>query len=281
MGSKDYYEILKVNFDATDEELKKAYKSLVIKWHPDKNPQHPIRKEEFETKFKQIKEAYEVLSDPKKRKVYDFYRHYRLNSHSSIKENGDGDAGNLKEDEAGVVESRLQCTLEDLYKGCRVKLKILRMVPDVFGRLKSVEEILLINIEPGWRNGTEIIFSGRGNQKPGAAPGDLIFVLEEKPHAFFKREGNDLVVIHKISLLDALIGKTLHIPTLDGRDLTIQVTDIVKPGYQLVIPNEGMPIPKEPSRKGNLRIKFDVIFPTRLTTQQKYDLRSILSDADN
>ena len=138
-----------------------------------------------------------------------------------------------------------------------------------------------IDIKPGWKKGTKITFPGKGNQEAGMAPADLIFVVDEKLHAFFKRDGNDLVVSQKILLVDALTGRTLNLTTLDGRDLTIQVTEIVRPGYELVVPNEGMPIPKEPGKKGNLRIKFDVMFPSRLTTQQKNELKRILSDADN
>lgn len=138
-----------------------------------------------------------------------------------------------------------------------------------------------IDIKPGWKKGTKITFPEKGHQEPGNAPADLIFVVDEKPHAFFKRQGNDLVITQKILLVEALVGKTLNLKTLDGRDLTIQVTDIVEPGYQLVVPNEGMPISKEPGKKGNLRIKFDVMFPSRLTTQQKYDLKRILSEADS
>ena len=138
-----------------------------------------------------------------------------------------------------------------------------------------------INIEPGWKRGTKITFPEKGNQEPGTtSPADLIFVVDEKPHPFFKREGNDLVVTQKILLLEALVGKTLNLGTLDGRNLTIEVTDIVKPGYEKVIPNEGMPISKEPGKKGNLRIKFDVMFPSRLTTQQKNELKRILGEVD-
>ncbi|XP_061342402.1 uncharacterized protein LOC133288618 [Gastrolobium bilobum] len=281
MGAGDYYKILKVNRNATDEELKKAYKRLAMKWHPDKNhQQHPVKKEEAEAKFKQISEAYDVLSDPKKRQIYDFYGHYPLNSMKVKKENSDGDVSILKDEKLGVVESKLVCTLEELYKGCRRKLKISRAVPDEFGKLKSVDEILKVDIEPGWKKGTKITFPGKGNQEAGTSPSDLIFVVDEKPHAFFKRDGNDLVVTQKILLQEALIGKTLHLTTLDGRDLTIQVTDVVKPGYVLAVPNEGMPISKEPGKKGNLRIKFDVMFPSRLTTQQKYELKRILSNSD-
>ncbi|KAJ1427725.1 HSP40/DnaJ peptide-binding [Sesbania bispinosa] len=282
MGVGDYYKILRVNRNATDEELKKAYKRLAMKWHPDKNhQQHQVKKEEAEAKFKQISEAYDVLSDAKKRQIYDFYGHYPLNSMKMNKENGDGDVKIPKDEKFGVVESKLVCTLEELYKGCRRKLKISRAVPDEFGNLKTVEEILKIDIKPGWKKGTKITFPGKGNQEAGSAASDLIFVVDEKPHALFKRDGNDLVVTQKILLLEALTGKSLHLTTLDGRELTIQVTDVVHPGYVFVVPNEGMPNSKEPGKKGNLKIKFDLMFPPRLTTQQKYELKRILNNTES
>ena len=139
-----------------------------------------------------------------------------------------------------------------------------------------MEEVLAIHIKPGWKKGTKITFPEKGNHEPGSAPGDLIFVIDEKPHALFKRDGNDLIIHQKISLLDALTGKTLKLTTLDGRDLAIPVKDIVKPDQELRIPNEGMPISKEPGKNGNLRIKFDIKFPSRLTSEQKSELRRVL-----
>ncbi|XP_020238956.1 dnaJ homolog subfamily B member 4 [Cajanus cajan] len=277
MGAGDYYKILKVNRNATDEELKRAYKRLAMKWHPDKShQQHQITKEEAEAKFKQVSEAYDVLSDPKKRQIYDFYGHYPLNS-TKVTEKSDVGVRVPKDEKVGVVETKLVCTLEELYRGCKRKLRISRTVPHEFGKLKTVEEVLKIDIKPGWKKGTKITFPGKGNQQAeNTAPDDLIFVVDEKPHAFFKRDGNDLVVTQKILLLEALVGKTLNMTTLDGRELTIEVTKVVKHGYVLVVPNEGMPISKEPGKKGNLRIKFDVMFPSRLTAQQKHELKRIL-----
>ncbi|XP_054809005.1 uncharacterized protein LOC129311065 [Prosopis cineraria] len=282
MGAGDYYKILKVNRTATDEELKKAYKRLAMKWHPDKNHHQSDKKEDAEAKFKQISEAYDVLSDPKKRQIYDFYGHYPLNSSRVARKDGENEeSASQKDKKVGAIESKLAFSLEELYNGCKRKMKVSRNVPDEFGKLNTVEEILKIYIKPGWKKGTKITFPGKGHQEPGSEPADLIFVVDEKPHAFFTREGNDLVIIQKILLIEALVGKTLNLKTLDGRDLTIQVKDIVEPGYELVVQNEGMPISKEPGKKGNLRIKFDVMFPSRLTIQQKYEVKRILSDADN
>ncbi|EPS67310.1 potyviral capsid protein interacting protein 1 [Genlisea aurea] len=294
----DYYDVLKVSRNATEEDLKKSYKRLAMKWHPDKNA---VNTKEAEAKFKQISEAYDVLSDPKKRQIFDSYGEQGLKSGQFPPPNSDGrDLGNSKfrysprnaEDifqeffngfdggrklnKAAAMETKLPCNLEELYKGSKRKMKISRIVLDETGKPVVVEEVLAITIKPGWKKGTKITFPEKGNHEPGAAPGDLIFVVDEKPHPAFKRDGNDLIVNHKISLLDALTGKTLHINTLDGRDLAVSVSDVIKPGYEMVVENEGMPISKEPGKAGNLRIKFDVKFPSRLTPDQKSDLRRIL-----
>ena len=265
MAIGDYYKILKVNRDATGEDLKKSYRNLSTKLIQEKNHQEPLRKQMFETEFKKISEAYDVLTDPKKRKIYDLYGQYPVKMTRNLT--------------FGVVERSLECTLEELYNGCRKKVNIIRTVPDEFGNLKSVQETLKIDVQPGWKKGTKITFPGKGNQKPGSLPSDLILVVNERPHALFRRDGNDLTITLKLSLLEALIGKTLNMKTLDGRDITIQVTDPVTPGYVKTVSNEGMPLARDPSKKGILRIKFDVVFPSMLTTQQKDDVRRILIDA--
>ncbi|PPS00614.1 hypothetical protein GOBAR_AA20049 [Gossypium barbadense] len=144
-------------------------------------------------------------------------------------------------------------------------------------KFRTLEEILTIEIKPGWKRGTKITFPEKGNEEPGVIPADVIFVIEEKPHATYKRDGNDLVVNQEITLLEALTGRTLDLTTLDGRSLMIPLTEIVKPGAEIVVPNEGMPISKEAGRKGNLRIKLDVKYPSRLTTEQKSELRRVLA----
>ncbi|KAF8408041.1 hypothetical protein HHK36_007181 [Tetracentron sinense] len=311
----DYYNILKVGRNANEDDLKKAYRRLVMRWHPDKNPSN---KKEAEAKFKQISEAYDVLSDPQKRQIYDLYGEEALkfdqvspsssgpnpNPNPSFRFNprdaedifaeffggsdgggrsrvfGEGyfrNVGNQPPRKAPAIENKFPCSLEDLYKGSKKKMKISRTVPDAHGKPRTVEEILAIDIKPGWKKGTKITFPEKGNQEPGIIPADLVFVVDEKPHAVYKRDGNDLVVNQRISLLDALTGKILNLTTLDGRNLPVPVTDIIRPGYEVVIPSEGMPISKELGKKGNLRIKFDIKFPSRLTAEQKSDLQRVLS----
>ncbi|VFR01256.1 unnamed protein product [Cuscuta campestris] len=254
----DYYNILKVNRNASDDDLRKAYRRLAMIWHPDKNP--GPKKHEAETKFKQVSEAYDVLSDPQKRQIYDLY----------------GEEA-LKSGQAPAVENTVMCSLEDLYKGAKKKMKVSKTIQDVSGMPRIVEEILTIEIKPGWKKGTKITFPEKGNQEPGVIPSDLVFVVDEKPHPFFAREGNDLVAKQEISLLEALTGKTLELTTLDGRNLRIPLAEVVRPGQEVVVPNEGMPISKEVHRRGNLRVKIDVRYPTRLTEVQKSELSRVLA----
>jgi DnaJ family protein B protein 4 len=146
-------------------------------------------------------------------------------------------------------------------------------------RPTTVEEILTIEIKPGWKKGTKITFPEKGNEQRGLIPADLVFIIDEKPHSVFKRDGNDLVVTQKISLVEALTGYTAQIATLDGRNLTVPVNTIISPSYEEVVKGEGMPIPKEPSKKGNLRIKFTVKFPSRLTSEQKTGIKRLLTSS--
>ncbi|KAM1960860.1 hypothetical protein FF2_020891 [Malus domestica] len=295
----DFYSVLRVNRNATQEDLKKAYKKLAMRWHPDKNP---VDNEEAEAKFKQVCQAYDVLSDPQRRQIYDIYGEEGLNcgdpedifaeffggsggvgdrafKKSSV--NGEGRNGNLKSKKVAAIESKLTCSLEDLYRGARMKVRISRTVPDEFGKPKTIEETLKIDIKPGWKKGTNITFPEKGNQEPGTSPADLIFVVDEKPHPLFKRDGNDLMVTQKLSLLEALTVAFVNLTTLDGRVLVIPLKNIIiKPGHEEVVPNEGMPISKDPTKKGNLRVKFDVVFPAKLSAEQKDDLRRVLGGGD-
>ncbi|KAJ6850121.1 dnaJ-like protein subfamily B member 1-like [Iris pallida] len=336
----DYYNILKVNRNATDEDLKKSYRRLAMRWHPDKNPSN---KQEAEAKFKQISEAYDVLSDPQKRAIYDQYgeeglkgmpppgsqsaasfsngsrgpSNFKFNPRDAddifselfgnnpfgfetmgrakstrFQTGGAGTFGGVNNAyqsyhdgvssstshprKAPPVETKLPCSLEELYAGSTKKMKISRNVMQNNGRPAQETEILTIDIKPGWKKGTKITFPEKGNEEANQLAADLVFVIDEKPHEVFKRDGNDLIVNHKISLVDALAGSTLNLKTLDGRDLAVSLTDVVTPGYELVISKEGMPIAREPGNKGNLRIKFDVKFPSRLSGEQRGAIRRIL-----
>lgn len=140
-----------------------------------------------------------------------------------------------------------------------------------------MEEILTIDIKAGWKKGTKITFPEKGNEGRGVIPSDLVFIVDEKPHPVLKRDGNDLVMTQKISLCEALTGYIVQVSTLDGRSLTIPINSVISPNYEEVVKGEGMPMPKEPTKKGNLRVKFTIKFPSRLTSDQKTGIKRLLT----
>ncbi|XP_057432187.1 uncharacterized protein LOC130724936 [Lotus japonicus] len=220
MGAGHYYKILKANLNAACEKARKAYKRLAMIGHSDDN----------NNQQQQQAAMTEVLSNPKKSLAlaYDYH------------------GGRLFP--LVVMEYKLECTLEQIYNGCTRRMKVKQTVPDQFIGWKDVgEEIFNVEIAPGWKKGTKIMFSKKASRTAYAR--DTIFVLHQKPHPLFVRDGNNLIVTHKTLFAECLAGKTIHIKTLDGRDLNIGVTEIVTPSYVVVVPNEGMPVPKKPGRK--------------------------------
>ncbi|CEG73909.1 Putative ATPase GET3 [Rhizopus microsporus] len=124
------------------------------------------------------------------------------------------------------------------------------------------KKILEVHIDKGMRDGQKITFSGEGDQAPDIIPGDIIIVIDEKPHPHFKRQGDDLVYEAKIDLLTALAGGKFAIPHLDDRVLMVSILpgEAIKPGEMKVIPDEGMPAHRTHTR-GHLFIKFVIDFP--------------------
>lgn len=272
---KNYYAILGLNKGASDDEIKKAYRKLALKYHPDKN-----KSREAEEKFKEVAEAYEVLSDKKKRDLYDRYGEDGLKSggpglHTGGTENftsfhgdpratfaqffgssspfgaffefpGSGGRGGpgfqfgMDEDmdtddifsmggpraggpgggafrsqsfnihgspnrakdkvQDNAIEHDLYVTLEDIVRGCTKKMKISRKVLQPDGTSKKEDKVLTINVKPGWKAGTKITFQKEGDQGKNKIPADIVFIIRDKPHPLFKREGSDLRYTAKVSL---------------------------------------------------------------------------------
>lgn len=138
------------------------------------------------------------------------------------------------------------------------------------------EELLTINVEPGWKKGTKITFEGKGNIRPNAYQEDIVFYISEKGHQFFRREGDDLELCLEIPLIKALTGCTLSVPLLGGEHMNLTVEDVIYPGYQKIVSDHGMSISGESGKRGDLRIRFLVEFPTHLTDNQRSDVFGIL-----
>lgn len=176
-----------------------------------------------------------------------------------------------------AIETNIQVGLEELATGCTKRLKICRQVLTPSGGTSREEKILTIEIKPGWKAGTKVTFERHGDQKPGVIPADLIFVIGDKPHQYFKRDAdNNLLYTTKVSLRDALIGCILQIPTIDGRVLSVQLNEIIQPGAQKRIPGEGLPLPKCPGQRGDMIVTFDVEMPTNLSMEQRQHLANLV-----
>lgn len=142
------------------------------------------------------------------------------------------------------------------------------------------KKVLTVYVDKGMRHGQKVVFSGESDEAPGMEPGDIIFVLVEKKHELFKRNGNDLLIEQTIPLVEALTGFTSYIKHLDDRVLVVKTEkgDVITPGEIRQIVNEGMPIHKKPYEKGNLYITFNIEFPKAgfLKEPQVKDLEKLL-----
>ncbi|KAF0307050.1 DnaJ subfamily B member 13 [Amphibalanus amphitrite] len=206
--------------------------------------------------------------------------------------NYQGDGGTQERKKAPNLVTPLVLSLQELYTGCLKKVRVSRRVLDDSGTTTTLrEKILTLHIEPGWPAGKTITFREEGDQGPNIIPGDLVFVLEDAPHAHFERDGHDLIYRVRVPLVHALTGCSVDVQTLDGRLLHISVHDVVFPGFEKVVRGEGMPAPTQerdglppanrmPS-KGNLIIRFTVEFPRRLSQMQRHALRAVLLAGTN
>ncbi|RIA88723.1 hypothetical protein C1645_713123 [Glomus cerebriforme] len=176
------------------------------------------------------------------------------------------------------VKHSLPLSLEDIYKGTTKKLKVTRkLIDSATNKVVPTDKILEINVRPGLKAGTKFRFPKSGDELPNGDTQDIVVILEEKPHPIYTRDGDNLRITLTLSLLEALTGFKKTIQTLDDRKLAISNSLVIKPGQEQRFPNEGMPT-KNPNKKGDLVVKYDVKFPTRLSEDQKKALKDCLQD---
>eukprot|EP00268_Persea_americana_P063477 TRINITY_DN8237_c0_g1_i1.p1 TRINITY_DN8237_c0_g1~~TRINITY_DN8237_c0_g1_i1.p1 ORF type:complete len:345 (+),score=71.59 TRINITY_DN8237_c0_g1_i1:182-1216(+) len=323
IAGKSYYDMLQVPKGASDEQIKRAYRKLALKYHPDKNPGN----EEANKKFAEISNAYEVLSDREKRNIYDKYGEEGLKQHAA---GGGGRGGGMNfqdifstffgggpaEEEEKIVKGddvivELDATLEDLYMGGSLKIwrekNILKPAPgkrrcncrnEVYhkqigpGMFQQMTEqvceqcpnvkyeregyFITVDIEKGMQDGQEVVFYEDGEPIIDGEPGDLKFRIRTAPHPRFRREGNDLHATVTISLLQALVGFEKSLKHLDKHLVDIGSKGITKPKEVRKFKGEGMPLHFS-SKKGDLYVAFEVLFPSSLTEDQKTKIKAVLS----
>ena len=135
----------------------------------------------------------------------------------------------------------------------------------------------MVLVKPGWKKGNKITFEGMGGERPGCLPADAIFTISEKKHPTFKRVGNDLVLKAEVPLVSALTGWSFSFRLLNGKKVSCSFHDeIIYPGYEKVIRGEGMPIVEQKGARGDLKVKFEIVFPKELTDEQRNGLAEIL-----
>lgn len=171
------------------------------------------------------------------------------------------------------VEHPLNLHLEELYNGCTKKMKISRRV---VGGNGTQEKIVAVEVKPGWKAGTRVVFAREGDQLPGKIPSDVVFVIGEKPHGSFTREGNDLRHKASISLRAALCGGDVDVPFIEGEVFRYPLKGVVTSSTEDRISGRGMPISKQPGCRGDLLINYDIKFPTSISESDRKHLNSIL-----
>jgi DnaJ-class molecular chaperone len=262
------------------EDIAESFRNLSLKYHPKVCSPENSAKSEFH--FQKLCEAYEVLSDPIKKEIYDIYGQeglkngiidkkgnikggyiYSGNGHEIFEKfmgtanpftlKGESEKGFFdeqicenKKNEEGVqpIDVDLECTLEELYNGCVKHIKYKRRVIGVdFRTTEEKEAAVDVEIFRGYDKHTVIPYKGMGNQSPGMKNSDLIVHIKEKKHKCFQRVNtNDLIYVHKIDLAQALNSEPVKFTTLDGRKLAISIDEIISPSTVKVVPGEGMPI---------------------------------------
>lgn len=367
MGKRDYYDILGITRSSTAEEIKKAYRKMAIKYHPDKNPGD----KKSEDNFKEAAEAYEVLSNSDKKKRYDQYGHAggaasangggygggNMNMEDIFSQFGDifGGGGGSPFDSffGGQQQSRggrrvsrgsnlrikVKLSLEEIAKGIEKKVKVnkqiicetcvgsgakdkssfhtcstcngsgavRRVTNTILGQMQTTstcptcngegteitakctvchgegltrgEETISINIPAGVSEGMQLSMSGKGNAAPrGGIPGDLIILIEELAHETLKREGNNIIYDLHISFIDATIGSSVEVPTIDGK-AKIKIDPGTQGGKILRLKAKGIPEVNSYHR-GDQLIYINIWTPKVLSKDEREMLDS-LKDSPN
>jgi curved DNA-binding protein len=265
----DYYETLGVSRTASSEEIKRAYRKLASQHHPDKGGD--------KAKFQELQTAYATLSDDQKRAEYDNPQPQGFNFSGGHPFEHMFGGGHPFGDIFGVRQPRPQVnrslqlqttiTLEEAFYGKELLATV---------RLPSgKEQTVNIKIPPGIHEGTTLRLSGMGDDSiPQLPRGDILLSVHIVNHAVWKRQGDDLVVEHGISCVDAMTGSTLTVSGIDGKQLETQIPAGIQNDSLIGLTGHGMPNFNDPNRRGRLLIRIKLFVPT-LSEEQKDNLRKL------
>jgi molecular chaperone DnaJ len=367
MSKRDYYDILGISKGSAAEDIKKAYRKMAIKYHPDKNPGDKAAEENF----KEAAEAYEVLSNPEKRQRYDQFGHAAnagsaagggygggMDMNDIFSQFGDifgggspfegffGGGGGGRQGGGGRRVARgsnlrikVRLTLEEIANGAEKKIKVnkqvlcktcdgsgakdkssfqtcktcggsgavRRVTNTILGQMQTTstcptcngegsqitskctachgdgvvrgEETITINIPAGVSEGMQLSMSGKGNAAPrGGVPGDLIILIEEVPHETLKRDGNNIIYDMHISFVDAALGTSIEVPTIDGK-AKIKIEPGTQGGRILRLKGKGVPEVNSYHR-GDQLVHINIWTPKALNKEER-DILERLQDSPN
>jgi curved DNA-binding protein len=290
--SEDYYNILGVQKTARDEEIKKAYRKLAMKYHPD----HTKGDKDAEEKFKKISEAYAVLSDKEKRKEYDTFgsegfrqrfsqedifrgfdfgdifrefgfgggdfshgggRRFSFGTGSPFNSNGAQQPGQAK---GSDLVYELTLTLREVATGTSKVITFQHQ-----GR----SENLTVKIPKGLIAGKKLRLAGKGNPSPYGGPaGNLYIKSKVLNDQVFSAEKYDLYINRELKLTEALLGTTISVPTIDDKQLNLKIPPGTKPGTKMRLSGHGLPDMKD-NKKGDLYVRIQLKIPQNLNEEQK------------
>lgn len=289
MNYRDYYAILGVSKDASEKEIKQAYRRLARKYHPDVNPGN----KEAEEKFKEISEAYEVLSDKEKRAKYDrfgeqwkhageyspggpggfTYERYGdfdfdfgggPSGFSDFFEMLFGPRGGTRTrtwpDKGEDIEAQIEVTLEEAFHGATKAFTISRRPGEQPRRLE-------VKIPAGVKDGSRIRLAGEGAEGPTGKRGDLYLIVKMAPHPVFERRGDDLYREVDVPFPTAALGGQIEVGTLTGKG-TMKIPAGTQSGQTFRLAGQGMPRLNRQGR-GDLYVRVRVSVPTNLTPRQR------------
>lgn len=288
----DYYKILGVDKSASADDIKKAYRKLARKYHPDVNPND----KEAHRKFQQVNEANEVLSDPEKRKKYDQYgkdwqhaeqfeaqrakagsRRYSTGNDQFF--GGDFGEGGFSDFFESLFGAGGRRSSQVKFRGEDYNAELSISLTDAYSTHQQTFTVngkaVRITIPAGVENGQKIKLKGYGAPGINGGPaGDLYITFNITEHPVFKRTGNDLHTTVELDLYTAVLGGEITVDTLNGK-VKLKIPAEMQNGHKVRLKGKGFPVYKQEGKFGDLYITCQVKLPTNLTEKQKALFREL------